>query len=43
LRANVIGMVLNDVKRETGEGYYYYNYYSNYSYTAKEEDKETVG
>ena len=38
LRANVIGMVLNDVKRETGEGYYYYNYYSSYSYrTPKEE------
>ena len=31
-------MVLNDVKRETGEGYYYYNYYNHYSYrTAKEE------
>jgi len=38
LRANVIGMVLNDVKRETGEGYYYYNYYNSYSYrTTKEE------
>ncbi len=39
LRANVIGMVLNDVKPETGEGYYYYNYYSSYSYrNTKEED-----
>ena len=38
VRANVIGMVLNDVKRDTGEGYYYYNYYSRYSYrTVKEE------
>ena len=40
LRANVIGMVLNDVKKESGEGYYYYNYYSSYSYrTTKEEAK----
>jgi hypothetical protein len=34
-------MVLNDVKRETGEGYYYYNYYSSYSYRAKEETAST--
>ena len=38
LRANVIGMVLNDVKRDTGEGYYYYNYYSSYSYRAAKEE-----
>jgi capsular exopolysaccharide synthesis family protein len=38
LRANVIGMVLNDVKRETGEGYYYYNYYSSYSYRAAKQE-----
>ncbi len=37
LRANVIGMVLNDVKQESGEGYYYYNYYSSYSYRAPKE------
>jgi capsular exopolysaccharide synthesis family protein len=45
LRANVIGMVLNDVKRETGEGYYYYNYYSSYynDRSFKEQEKETVG
>jgi capsular exopolysaccharide synthesis family protein len=42
LRANIIGMVLNDVKRETGEGYYYTNYYSSYSYgAAKEETRAT--
>ena len=38
LRANVIGMVLNDVKRDTGEGYYYYNYYSSYSYRTPREE-----
>ena len=38
LRANVIGMVLNDVKRESGEGYYYYNYYNSYSYRTAKED-----
>lgn len=38
LRANVIGMVLNDVKRDTGDGYYYYNYYSSYSYRASKEE-----
>jgi succinoglycan biosynthesis transport protein ExoP len=42
LRANVIGMVLNDVKRETGEGYYYYNYYSSYSYGAAKEESRTT-
>lgn len=30
LRANVIGIVLNGVKRDTAEGYSYYNYYSSY-------------
>jgi capsular exopolysaccharide synthesis family protein len=38
LRANVIGMVLNDVKRDSGEGYYYYNYYGSYSYRAAKEE-----
>lgn len=42
LRANVVGMVLNDVKRETGEGYYYYNYYRNYSYGASKEMEKTA-
>ncbi len=30
LRANVIGIVLNGVKRDTSEGYSYYSYYSSY-------------
>jgi len=30
LRANVIGLVLNGVKRDTSEGYSYYSYYSSY-------------
>lgn len=30
LRANVIGLVLNGVKRDTSEGYSYYSYYSTY-------------
>ena len=37
LRANVLGMVLNDVKRDTGEGYYYYNYYNSYTYKNQDE------
>jgi capsular exopolysaccharide synthesis family protein len=42
LRANVIGMVLNDVKRETGEGYYYYNYYTSYSYRTDVKEETTA-
>ena len=35
LRANVLGVVLNQVKRNTADGYSYYGYYaSNYNYTA---------
>ena len=26
LRANVIGLVLNEVKKDMGSGYYYYGY-----------------
>jgi len=31
LRANVIGLVLNGVKKDTAEGYRYYTYYNAYS------------
>jgi Mrp family chromosome partitioning ATPase len=30
LRANVIGLVLNEVHRQIGDGYYYYGYYRKY-------------
>lgn len=30
LRANVVGLVLNEVHRRMGEGYYYYGYYRRY-------------
>lgn len=33
LRANVIGLVLNGVKKDTAEGYRYYTYYNAYSDT----------
>lgn len=30
LRARVVGLVLNEVHRQTGDGYYYYGYYRKY-------------
>ncbi len=36
LRANVVGLVLNEVHKELSDSYYYYGYYRSY-YTAKEE------
>jgi len=30
LRANVVGLVLNEVHREVSSGYYYYGYYGKY-------------
>ncbi len=30
LRVNVLGLVLNEVKRDTSEGYYYYGHYGKY-------------
>jgi len=32
LRANVVGIVLNQVKRDTSDGYSYYGYYRPYYY-----------
>jgi polysaccharide biosynthesis transport protein len=40
LRTNVIGLVLNEVKRDLHDGYYYYGYYGNHSrYYRPTEDK----
>ncbi|HVO99149.1 MAG TPA: polysaccharide biosynthesis tyrosine autokinase [Bryobacteraceae bacterium] len=36
LRANVVGLVLNEVHKELSDSYYYYGYYRSY-YTAREE------
>jgi polysaccharide biosynthesis transport protein len=36
LRANVIGLVLNEVDKENAHGYYYYNDYRNYYASASE-------
>jgi Mrp family chromosome partitioning ATPase len=43
LRVNVLGLVLNEVKRDTSDGYYYYGHYGKY-YQAKqsEEDLQAV-
>jgi Mrp family chromosome partitioning ATPase len=30
LRANVVGLVLNEVRKEMSESYYYYGYYDKY-------------
>ena len=35
LRANVIGLVLNEVHKEMSESYYYYGYYDKYYRPAK--------
>jgi succinoglycan biosynthesis transport protein ExoP len=37
LRANVIGVVLNQVKRNTSDGYSYYGYYRNQYYYSNRE------
>jgi Mrp family chromosome partitioning ATPase len=37
LRANVIGVVLNQMKRDTSDGYSYYGYYRPYYYSRSEE------
>jgi capsular exopolysaccharide synthesis family protein len=39
LRVNVLGLVLNEVKRDTSDGYYYYGHYGKY-YQAKASDED---
>ena len=45
LRSNVVGLVLNEVKKDMGSGYYYYGYgyygkyYGKY-YSDRKEDKD---
>jgi capsular exopolysaccharide synthesis family protein len=39
LRANLVGVVLNEVHREVSSGYYYYNYYNRYKYYTQPEDR----
>jgi succinoglycan biosynthesis transport protein ExoP len=39
LRVNVLGLVLNEVKRDSSEGYYHYGHYGKY-YQAKESEEE---
>jgi Mrp family chromosome partitioning ATPase len=36
LRVNVLGLVVNEVKRDTSDGYYYYGHYGKYYEQAKD-------
>jgi capsular exopolysaccharide synthesis family protein len=41
LRANVLGVVLNEVTRDAGDSYYYHGYYGKYSHYYKLESEST--
>jgi len=41
LRANVVGVVLNQVKRDTSDGYSYYGYYRSKYYYGYSADRES--
>ena len=40
LRANIVGLVLNEVHKQISESYYYYGYYRKYYHHAKESEQK---